>query len=77
MDFLKGVVEMGLELVICEDGHGVNGIDGSCTGGILVEQDCKIIIFSFSYFTKSITKSSEEPIYHPKPCSQVAPPQIS
>ncbi len=28
-----------MELVISEDGHGVNGVDGSGTGGLLIEED--------------------------------------
>ena len=27
-----------MELVVGEDGHGVNGVDGSGTGGLLIEE---------------------------------------
>lgn len=37
MDFFKRIGELRLELVICQDGHGVNGVNGSDTGGVFVE----------------------------------------
>lgn len=39
MDLIKGVGEVRVELVVSEDGHGVNGVDGSGAGGLLIEEN--------------------------------------
>ncbi len=38
MDLIKGIGEMRVELVVGEDCHGVNGVDRSGAGGLLIEE---------------------------------------
>jgi hypothetical protein len=38
LDLIKGIGEMRVELVVGEDCHGVNGVDRSGAGGLLIEE---------------------------------------